>query len=79
MAPETVYEAECEIKHVMEHFFWFYLFIYVRKYKLAKSLLRCCANKYVNTCVQVFDVDQTTELGTQNHFHCQTSENSSAH
>lgn len=21
MAPETVYEAECEIKHVMEHFF----------------------------------------------------------
>lgn len=60
-------------------FFWFYHFIYGRKYKLAKSLLRRCAYKYVNTCGQVFDVDHTTELQPRNHFHCQPSENSSAH
>lgn len=69
-APETVYEAGCEIEHVMEHFFSFYRFTYERKYKIAKSLLRCCAYKYVNTCVQVFDVDHTTELKTRNRFHC---------
>lgn len=68
--PETVNETGCETGHVMEHFFWLYLFIYIRKYKLAKSMLRRCAYKYVNTCVQVFDVDQTTELQTWNHFHC---------
>lgn len=27
-------------------------------------LLRCCADKYVNTCVQVFEADQTTEIKT---------------
>lgn len=64
------------LENVIENFF---LFIYGRKYKLAKSPLRRCADKYVNTCVQVFDVEQTREFKSRNHFHRQNSEDSSAH